>query len=115
MARNQRQLVRRLQEIGERMTEATKAAMRECAEAVAQDAKNFCPVKTGRLRDSIAVETSRDGMTYKVTANAKNNDGVCYGFIVEYSPRGTPFLLPALEANKSMIRRKLREALRIHG
>lgn len=114
-SRNQRQLMRRLQEIGERMTEAAKEVLRESAQEVAEDAKSRCPVKTGKLRDSISVEESRGGTVYKITANAKNDDGVCYGFIVEYSPSGTPFLLPALEANKNRIRTKLREALRQHG
>lgn len=93
MARsNRRQLMRRLQEIGDRMTEEAKRVLREGAQEIAQDAKSRCPVRTGKLRDSIAVEENRDGTVYKVTANAKNAKGECYGFIVEYSPSGRPFL-----------------------
>lgn len=109
-----RRVLRTLREMGEHMTAAAKTVLREGAEEMAQDAKSRCPVKTGRLRDSIAVEANSAGTEYKITANAERN-GLRYGKIVEYSPRGQPFMKPAYEANINRIRAKMREVLRNGG
>lgn len=109
-----RRVLRTLRGMGEHMTAAAKAVLREGAEEMAQDAKSRCPVKTGRLRDSIAVEANSAGTEYKITANAERN-GFYYGKIVEYSPRGQPFMKPAYEANINRIRAKMREVLRNGG
>lgn len=105
--------LRQLRELGETVAAEVKAVLRQGAEEMAADAKSRCPVKTGKLRDSITVKANREGTEYKIVAHAEKN-GVNYAPIVEYSPRGTPFMTPAYEANINGIREKLREVLR-HG
>ena len=48
-----------------------------------------------------------------IVTDAKNESGVPYGKIVEYSPRiNRPFLKPAIESNRDNINRKIADALR---
>lgn len=92
-----------LREIGEHVVDAAKAALKNGADKVVADAKNRCPVRTGKLRDSIKAVPNRDGSVYEIEANAQNN-GIYYGAIVEFSPRiNKPFLYPALEQNRQAI------------
>lgn len=92
-----------LREIGEHVVDAAKAALKDGADMVAADAKNRCPVKTGKLRDSIKAVPNRDGSVYEIEANAQNN-GVYYGAIVEFSPKiNKPFLYPAMDANRQTV------------
>ena len=54
----------------------------------------------GRLRDSIHVEVGKKKDTMLVVADATDDKGYCYARIIEYGPRGTPFMTPAYEAKK---------------
>lgn len=99
-----------LREIGEHVLEAAKAELKKGADAVVADAKSRCPVKTGRLRDSIKAESNLDGSVCWLTANAstespKSKTGrFYYGAVVEFDPRiNKPFLYPAMEANRQQI------------
>jgi len=107
-----RETVRQLREIGEHAVEAAKMALKEGVDEVVADAKRRCPVKTGKLRDSIRAEPNRDGTSYEISAEAQNN-GFFYGQIVEFSPKEGyhPFLYPALEANQGRIRANIRAAI----
>lgn len=101
-----------LERYGEKAAEAARKALRENAETLVDEAKSRCPVETGfyrgrqhklkhpgRLRDSIHVEDGgKDSV--QVVADAKDDKGFCYAPLIEYSPRGTPFLKPAYEAKK---------------
>ena len=113
MSRNSNaQTLANLREMGEHVATAAKRALRNGAHVVVADAKSRVPVKTGKLRDSIKVAANRDGTSYKISANAKNN-GYSYGKIVEYSPKiNKPFLYPALNANRQRIRENIKEAAR---
>lgn len=98
--------LRELQLMGERVATAAKEVIRRGAEAVANDAKARCPVKTGTLRDSIKTECQDDGASYKVSA-------LYYGRIVELSPRiNKPFLFPALEQNIGNICSEMEQNIR---
>ncbi len=74
------------------------AAFKAAAEAVADEAKNMCPVDTGMLRDSI--EVSSEGM------NASINAGADYAAFVEFGTckaAAQPFLVPALLNSADMV------------
>lgn len=100
-----RRFLRELRSIGNHIATAAKDAIKRGAEAVATDAKALCPVRTGKLRDSIKAERQA-GARYKVSS-------LWYGRIVEFSPKiNKPFLMPALEQNRNGIRADIREAIR---
>lgn len=102
--------VRMLQEQGEHVVEAAKAALKEGADAVAADAKTRVRVDTGALRDSIMVVDVRDGTAYEIQANASKK-GIAYGQFEEFAPWGHPFLIPAFEANRASIIDKIKQAI----
>lgn len=99
-----------LREMGEHVVAAAKAALKDGADAVVADAKSRCPVRTGRLRDSIKAEPNRDASVYQISANAsvastKSPTGrFYYGAHVEFNPKiNRPFLYPAMDANRQQI------------
>ena len=99
-----------LREMGEHVVEAAKAELKKGADEIVADVKSRCPVKTGRLRDSIKAVSNRDGSVYWITANAsvespKSPTGrFYYGAVVEFSPKiNRPFLYPALDAHRQKI------------
>lgn len=104
--------LRRLREMGAHIVTAAKDALKQGANEVVADAKSRCPVKTGKLRDSIRAEANRGGTNYTIVADA-DRDGFCYGQIVEFSPKEgyTPFLYPALDANYGRIMGNIRAAI----
>lgn len=76
---------------------------------VERQAKEDCPVDTGRLRSSIAskVETAGEDITGIIGTN------VDYASHVEYGTSkrpATPFLFPAVEKQKSSIAEALKDA-----
>ena len=99
-----------LRELGEHVVEAAKAELKKGVDEIVADAKSRCPVKTGRLRDSIKAVSNKDGTVYWITANAsvestKSPTGrFYYGAVVEFSPKiNKPFLYPAMEAHRQEI------------
>ena len=106
------QTINRLREIGEYVMNAAKKALEEGANQVKDTAKQNCPVRTGKLRDSIKATPQRGGATYKISADAFNDKGVNYGRIVEYSPHiNRPFMYPALDSNRNQIYNNIRSAI----
>ena len=104
------QTIAALREVGEHVLTAAKAELKKGAEIIVADAKSRCPVKTGRLKESIKAESNRDGSVYWITANAsveepKSPTGrFFYGAVVEFSPKiNKPFLYPALDAHRQEI------------
>jgi HK97 gp10 family phage protein len=73
------------------LAQQVQQAIADTVQHIAEAAKQNCPVKTGKLRDSIAAEISDDGMSATITAD------VPYAAYVEYGPDGKPFLNPAYE------------------
>lgn len=103
--------LRQLREMGEHVVTAAKTALQAGADELVADAKSRCPVRTGKLRDSIRAEPNRDGTSYKIIADAENN-GYQYGQIVEFSPSiNKPFMYPAFEANIGRIMANIRAAI----
>lgn len=103
--------VRKLREKGEHVLAAAKVALEQGADMVVEDAKSRCPVRTGKLRDSIKATKLEDGAAYEISADAKNEYGVAYGQFVEFSPRGTPFLYPAMDACRNTINENVKQAI----
>jgi len=118
--------VKQLLEVyGAAVVDAGKAKLKEGAEEIAAEAKRLCPVETGRyakhpgrLRDSIHVDdvSKGKGELLAIIANAKagkNADGICYGPIVEYSPKiGKRFMYPAYDAKIGKVRESILNAMR---
>ena len=103
--------LRQLRELGEHVAEAAKNALKLGVYRVVADAKANCPVKTGKLRDSIKAESNNQGTVYQISANAEN-DGVFYGPIVEFSPAiNKPFMYPALDAHRQEIKASIQDAI----
>ena len=105
--------IRQLREMGEHVLQAAKDALKQGAAEVVADAKSRCPVRTGKLRDSIRAEPNNAGTVYNISANAQNDNGEYYGQYVEFSPKEgfTPFLYPALDANYGRVMSNIREAV----
>lgn len=105
--------IQQLRELGEEILEAAKTALAEGAEEVVIDAKSRCPLKTGKLKESIQAIRKRNGVTYYIEANAKNDQDISYGQFVEFDPRiNRPFLYPAMEANRNQIYHNILESIR---
>ena len=104
--------VRKLREKGEHVLEAAKAALKDGAELIVNDAKSRCPVDTGKLKNSIKAVEVADGAVYELSADAKNQKGVPYGRFVELSPKiNRPFLHPAVDANINAVRENVKQAI----
>ena len=110
--KNAKELSDFLESLGEKVTKATKKALKNNADMLVQEIKKRCPVDTGRLRDSIHAEAKKSGMYYKIVADAKN-DGIYYAKIVEFSPKiNRPFMYPAMDSLRNQIKDNLIEAVR---
>ena len=101
---------------GEKVKQAALEALQENAEMVVAEAKSRCPVKTGKLQESIHAEPKGKNKI-RIVADAQNGrDGYYYGGYQEYAPNGKPFLHPALKAVKPQLKQhmieKIREALK---
>ena len=104
--------LRQLREMGDHVVEAAQTELARGAAEVVADAKSRCPVRTGKLRDSIKATPNSSATSYNISADAQN-DGYYYGQIVEFSPKPefTPFLYPALDANIGRIYGNIRAAI----
>lgn len=113
-----------LQRYGDKAAHAARQALHENADNLAQAARELAPVETGfyrgrqfklkhpgRLRDSIHVEEGGKD-TMLVVADAKDDKDFCYAPIIEYSPRGQPFMKPAYEAKKIEMINHAKDAIR---
>ena len=98
---------------GDKAAQAARQSIRDNAENLAQEARELAPVEKGfyvgrhfklkhqgRLRDSIHVEEGGKKDTLRVVADAKDDKDYCYARLIEYSPRGQPYMKPAYEAKK---------------
>lgn len=101
-----------LENLGEKAVQAARNALIEGAEIVVAEAKERCPVKSGELQKSIHPEPKGKDKI-RIIADVQNKkDGYRYGNLIEYSPRGTPFLRPALEAKRDEVHQKIMQAVR---
>ena len=108
--------LQQLREMGDHVVQAAKEALRQGAEIVVADAKSRCPVRTGKLRDSIHAEQNTSGTVYKIVADAfsvdKHGREYYYGGRVEFDPEiNKPFLYPALDAHRNEIKGMVEDAI----
>jgi len=93
-------------------------AVLESALLVERDAKDNCPVDTGRLRSSITHEVTKikgEPITAKVGSNVEYAPHVEFGYMRNAKPRGVgtiPFLYPALERNLTKIENIISNAIK---
>jgi phage gpG-like protein len=99
---------RRLREAGARGHRAVAREVRRSALIVQGGAKQRCPVDTGRLRNSIAVEADADGLGAAVGTNVDYAPHVHFG--TRFVPE-RPFLFNALEEHRQDFVRNLNRAL----
>ena len=120
-------LVAHLAEAIKNVDPKMKEALREVARKVVQDAKALCPVDTGSLRRSIRAEEYPPQVSlYRIYViaggkiiNPKTRRKVDYASYVEYGTSrapAQPFLRPALEQNRPLLREvlmsKVKEAVK---
>jgi len=102
-----------LARVGEKIRAAVEAAVAECAETIAEQAREDCPAASGRLRESIGVEMRVDPgpgvIAARVFAAAPYAAAVELG-MGKTPPR--PFLFPALERLGPVLGRALRDLMR---
>lgn len=80
------------------------------AEIVVDDARLRVPVNTGKLRDAIHTDRQPDGVYV-----LGGDDDAWYGHLVEHGTAHTaprPFLVPALEENRSEVTTRVKSGLR---
>ena len=112
-----REAVKMIQELGEDVLVAAKAALKSGADIIVQDAKSRCPVSVrgehpGELRESIKAVSKNKGTMYEISAEAQNKNGVYYGQFVEFAPRiDEPFLYPAMDANRAGVHAMIAQAI----
>lgn len=122
-AKHTRSLAAYFKDLKELITEEAKKELKDGAEIVVKDAKSRCPKDTGNLRRSIRADERKQGMMWKISANAtvKQRDPqqdnkvveIPYGQFVEFDPRiNHPFLYPAKEAHNDEIKEKVMDAIR---
>lgn len=106
-------IVQNLRELGEHVLTAAKQALKDGADLIVNDAKSRCPVRTGKLRDSIKAVRKKDGALYRISADARNKNDIPYGQFVEFDPRisNGGFLYPAMEANRDAVNNSIRQAV----
>lgn len=105
-----------LREMGEHVVQAAKDALKQGADIVVADAKSRCPVRTGKLRDSIQAEPNKSGTAYAISANAFSTDNrgrkYYYGARVEFDPAiNKPFMYPAMDAHRDEIYSNVKDAI----
>lgn len=105
--------VEKLRKLGEGVLRAAKIELALGSGNIVQDAKKRCPVRTGKLRDSIKAEDIASGAVYEFSANAVNEKGINYAQFVEFDPRiAHPFLYPAIRANVRRIKKNIKSAIK---
>ena len=113
--------LKELREIGDNAVKAAKEALKQGVAVIVADAKSRCPVRSGKLRDSIKATAKNGGTSYTLSANAYSESSkgkYYYGGRVEFdeSIGGIPgdgrFLYPAIDAHRAEIAQNIRDAIR---
>lgn len=108
------ELLAQLDRLGENTSKTLKEAVMKGAEIVREDASRRAPRRTGKLSQSIIVESAEVEPDY-ASVKIGPNKGAFYGTFVE---RGTskmpakPFLRPAWDANKREVKIIISDELR---
>ena len=112
------ELVKVFEKMPEVAQEALDSASKEAANVVLQSAKRNCPVKSGKLRDSLDIKAEKTSKptkrSYQVYSKGVSQGGVRYAFAVEAGTSkapAKPFLRPALDENKENIKKTISEKI----
>lgn len=110
--------VEELRKKGRNVIFNAKLALAAGVDMIIEDAKSRCPVRSGKLKESINARevkvegVEEDGVLYEITADATNKRGIAYGQFVEFDPRiAKPFLYPAMDACRNIINQDIKEAI----
>lgn len=98
-------LADRLEAIGETGKQQTAEALQTCAATIRDQAKTLCPVKTGKLRRSIRIQTRKEAEALSIGVSAGNGEA-SYARFVEYGTsrrKAQPFMRPALALGKPLV------------
>lgn len=107
-------LASRLPEIAAELRPRVSAAVKEGAQAIAEDARMRVHTDDGELRDSITVRRYQ-AAGYLVEVEAQDEEGLYYGWFVEFGTSHAPaypFLMPAMENQKEHAEDLLSASLR---
>ena len=108
---------------GEHVLTAAKDALKDGANIIANDMKSRVPVKSGRLKESIKIESFENGAIYQFSANARNpRDNFLYAPIVEFSEwhihkgkrtkkKKSAFMYPAFDAHRRQVNEMVKAAI----
>jgi len=102
-----------LAQVGAAIRDGVEAAVAECAETIAEQAREDCPAASGRLRESIGVEMRVDPGSGMIEARVSADTP--YAAAVELGSGKTPprpFLFPALERLGPILVRALLDLMR---
>lgn len=103
---------RTLQVVGERAVQRIEDAVVDAVLAIQRDARQRCPVDTGRLRNSIgwapAVDSRPAELAYQVGTNVEYGPHVEFGTMYT---RPQPYLFPAFYAEMPRFEARLSAAL----
>jgi len=108
------ELLAQLDRLGEDASKALKEAVMKGAEVVREDASRRAPRRTGKLSQSIIIESAEVDPDY-ISVKIGPNKEAFYGTFVE---KGTskmhakPFLRPAWDANKENVKKIISDELR---
>ena len=91
---------RNLQELGKRLENAARDVVEEAGAAILENAKARAPTKTGKLKESIVLETEEDGLSVTIKATAPYAKAVEFGTLRQPAQ---PFMFPALEEERANI------------
>ncbi len=106
------------EEVQKKVTEATRLALRDTIVAIAADAIEGSPVKTGNNRRSIKYEVAGMGSNEMVDPNkleAATYSTSGYGGFLEtgtYKMAARPYFRPALDKNKDKLIPSIKEHLK---
>ncbi len=112
-------LLEKIESMGSAANRIMSNAVKEAAQPILEEAKRLCPVRTGKLRDSLKISgvKSKKGTKYVWVGDVDNQVG--YSWFVEYGhskAKPHPFLHPAYEKKKKealeIMKNKLIEAIK---
>lgn len=103
-----------LDELPDQVREGAADAVEESAQSVEGMMKNFVPVDTGTLEESIGSDVDREALTADV---GTQGSGVHYGAFVEFGTSkmpAQPFAQPAAELERDYFPTRLRQHIGDH-
>ncbi len=101
-----------LQKVGDALAGHLEEAVLAGAEIVRQDASDRAPRDTGELSANIVKEMDKKSQKGEAVVRIGPHEKIFYGRFVELGTvkmNARPFLFPALESNRAVVRRTIRD------